>query len=175
MADTISKEHRSRVMASVRQMNTKPELLVRRSLHAQGFRFRLHDRSLPGSPDIVLPKHRAIVMVHGCFWHGHGCRRRSLPITNSDFWCAKIERNVARDAGVVTSLEAKGWRVLTLWECAVLSRADVRDHALAATCDWIKRGLPTSQIGRKDIVNWRRGACGSAAGKTSTSAISTPL
>jgi DNA mismatch endonuclease (patch repair protein) len=109
---------RSRIMRAVKPKDTKPELAVRRALHALGFRFRLHRRDLPGSPDIVLPRHRAVVLVHGCFWHQHdGCRHGVLPRTRRRYWRPKLRRNVARDAEVATALAALGWRVLVVWEC----------------------------------------------------------
>ena len=116
--DTVDPRKRSEIMASVRQRDTTPELRVRSILHRAGYRFRLHRRDLPGSPDVVLPKHRLVVFVHGCFWHRHaGCRRSTTPKANAEFWAAKFRRNVARDAQAVTDLEALGWRVVTIWEC----------------------------------------------------------
>lgn len=104
-------------MARVKQKNTAPELIVRRTLHSLGYRFRLHRRDLPGNPDIVLPKYKSIVLVHGCFWHGHSCPRGKRPGTNQDFWNAKLDRNIERDDEVVRSLKALGWHVLVVWEC----------------------------------------------------------
>lgn len=140
-------------MASVGQKNTKPELVVRRALHSFGFRFRLYEPTLPGHPDIVLPKHGAVIMVHGCFWHGHGCRRRALPSSNTDFWRSKIERNMHRDAVAVSELEDLGWRVLTLWECAILSNSETRAGSLASVFDWIRSDLPSRQVGRSDSLD----------------------
>ncbi|MBO9712470.1 very short patch repair endonuclease [Sphingomonas sp.] len=117
MADIVSKETRSRMMAQVRNKNTKPEMRVRRALHAAGFRFRLHRRDLAGRPDVVLPKYRTAVFVHGCFWHGHDCPRGKRPSSNAAFWAAKIETNIARDLAAVERLSAAGWRVETIWEC----------------------------------------------------------
>lgn len=109
---------RSRTMRAVTQKDTKPELRVRRRLHALGYRFRLHRRDLPGTPDIVLPRHKAVILVHGCFWHQHpGCRHAARPRTRQDYWLPKLDRNVARDARAIAALEALGWRVLVLWEC----------------------------------------------------------
>jgi len=117
-------------MRAVAQKNTKPELRVRRRLHALGFRFRLHRRDLPGTPDIVLPRHKAVILVHGCFWHQHpGCRRAARPRTRQGYWLPKLARNVARDAKTVAELEALGWRVLVLWECE-LRESKVLDAAL---------------------------------------------
>lgn len=105
-------------MASVRSKNTKPEMTVRSWLHRNGYRFRLHRKDLPGSPDVVLPKHRLAVFVNGCFWHQHdGCRKATLPKKNREEWRAKLLRNVERDREAVTALEDRGWRALVLWEC----------------------------------------------------------
>jgi DNA mismatch endonuclease (patch repair protein) len=122
MGDIVSPEVRRRMMASIRGRDTKPELAVRRLLHAHGLRFRLHVGDLPGRPDIVLPRHRAIVLVHGCFWHRHeGCRYASVPESNNEFWAAKFSANVARDRRVADALVASGWRLFTIWECEVRS------------------------------------------------------
>ena len=109
---------RSAQMALVRSRDTKPETRVRKALHAAGLRYRLHDRRLPGSPDLVFASRRLVVFVHGCFWHQHaGCAACRMPKTRQDFWRAKLEGNVTRDARQVTELEAQGWRVLVVWEC----------------------------------------------------------
>lgn len=111
-------EARSRIMRAIRKKDTKPELIVRRLLHAMGCRFRLHRRDLPGTPDIVLPRHRTAIQVHGCFWHQHaGCRHANLPRSRTSYWLPKLARNVQRDAHVEQELHALGWRVLILWEC----------------------------------------------------------
>ena len=130
----MSAATRSRMMAGIRGKNTKPELHVRRFLHRQGFRFRVHDKRLPGRPDIVLRKHRTVVFVHGCFWHQHsGCRFAYSPKSNRAFWGAKLQANVERDAVTEANLRALGWRVLTLWECEVdetrltVMAAEIRD------------------------------------------------
>jgi DNA mismatch endonuclease, patch repair protein len=107
-------------MAGIRGRNTVPEMVVRRTLHASGLRFRLHGRDLPGSPDIVLPRYRAVVFVHGCFWHRHrGCRYSTTPASNRAFWRKKFEGNVVRDIRQRRALRADGWRVFTVWECQV--------------------------------------------------------
>lgn len=113
---------RSRIMRAVRSKNTKPEIAVRRTLHALGFRFRLHRKDLPGSPDIVLPRWRAVVFVHGCFWHGHDCPKSTIPATRPEFWEAKFRRNIERDKQAKECLKAQGWRVVVLWECALVGR-----------------------------------------------------
>lgn len=105
-------------MARIRVQNTKPEVLLRKALWHRGFRYRLHDRSLPGTPDFVLPQFRAVVFVHGCFWHGHDCALFVVPATNTDFWMGKIDMNRERDRRALEALCAGGWRVCTVWECA---------------------------------------------------------
>ena len=118
MVDVFTPEKRSTIMASIKGGNTKPEVLVRRLLHSVGYRFRLHSDKLPGKPDIVLTKHRKIILVHGCFWHAHtGCRRAKLPSTNVRFWREKIERNQARDRRVIRKLRRMGWGVMVVWQC----------------------------------------------------------
>lgn len=106
-------------MAAIRGADTKPELMVRKSLHARGFRFRLHARDLPGRPDLVLPKHSAVIFVHGCFWHGHDCSLFRWPSTRKEFWEAKIGTNRERDARAAGLLSGDGWRVGEIWECAL--------------------------------------------------------
>ena len=119
MADTVEPSVRSRMMAAVKGRNTKPEVTVRRALHAAGYRFRLHRRDLLGCPDVVLPRHRLAVFVHGCFWHGHDCRRGRKPSSNVGFWDVKLARNVERDRAVAEALAAAGWVVETIWECSL--------------------------------------------------------
>jgi DNA mismatch endonuclease (patch repair protein) len=118
MADKISPERRSANMARIRGRDTAPELLVRRSLHAMGMRFRLQRRDLPGKPDIVLPRHRVALFVHGCFWHQHqDCSAGRLPKSNQEFWAKKLSGNASRDERVVAELNNLGWRVIIVWEC----------------------------------------------------------
>ena len=118
--DTISKAKRSWNMSRIKGRDTKPEIVVRRLLHGMGFRFRLQGRDLPGRPDIVLPKHRVVVMVSGCFWHRHrGCRYATTPATRRAFWKSKFEENVKRDRRVERMLRRLGWRVITVWECQI--------------------------------------------------------
>lgn len=112
-------EGRSRNMAAVRNKDTKPELYVRRRVHAAGFRYRLHRRDLPGRPDLVFPRFRLAVFVHGCFWHGHDCKRGKRPSTNTEFWEPKLEGNMIRDQRNVSSLEQARWGVFTAWECTI--------------------------------------------------------
>ena len=116
--DIVDRATRSRMMAGIRGRNTAPEVAVRRALHAAGFRFRLHRKDLPGSPDIVLPKHGVAILVHGCFWHRHpGCRFATTPASNPEFWRAKFAENVERDLRKRRQLRKLGWKVYTIWEC----------------------------------------------------------
>ena len=109
-------------MSRVKGKNTKPEMIVRRTAHALGYRFRLHRKDLPGRPDLVFPRLRKVVFVHGCFWHRHDCPRGTLPKTNSEFWQTKLSRNVERDARSIAALQAAGWNVLVVWECETKDR-----------------------------------------------------
>ncbi len=117
MVDVLSKTKRSERMRSIRSEDTKPEIRVRQALHASGFRYRLHDRRLPGKPDIVLPRWKTVILVHGCFWHGHRCKGSRIPSSNVDYWARKIARNETRDAANIAALGTLGWRVFVLWEC----------------------------------------------------------
>lgn len=119
MTDIVDKATRSRMMSGIRGRNTKPEMLIRSGLHRRGFRFRLHVRNLPGRPDIVLPKHRAIIEVRGCFWHAHGCGLSKIPSTREEFWEYKLASNRVRDLRNERTLSDLGWRVVVVWECAI--------------------------------------------------------
>ncbi len=134
MTDRLSPQARSANMSRVRSENTAPERRVRSLLHRAGYRFRLHPRDLPGSPDIVLPKWKTAIFVHGCFWHGHeGCRRSKLPSTRTEFWRAKIERNRARDRAATERLIALGYRVVTLWGCELRSDFSILSRVNSVT------------------------------------------
>ena len=119
MADTISPKDRSRVMSRVHGRDTRPELYVRRAIWAEGFRYRLHVRKLPGKPDMVLAKYNLAVFVHGCFWHHHGCAKDRRPASNREYWDRKLDGNAERDARHRTQLEELGWSVVTIWECGL--------------------------------------------------------
>jgi DNA mismatch endonuclease (patch repair protein) len=128
--DIVTPEQRSRIMRAVRQKDTKPELTVRRLLHAMGYRYRLHAAELPGKPDIVFRKHRTAIFVHGCFWHRHkGCKVATTPKSNTSYWVEKFNRNVARDAMTTQNLKAAGWRVIVAWECELGSTNKVAAKA----------------------------------------------
>ena len=138
MADVVSRAVRSRMMAGIRSKNTRPELLIRRELFARGYRYRLHVASLPGKPDLVFPKFRAVIFVHGCFWHRHGCFLFKWPSTNVAFWRAKILRNRFVDRRVFAQLRSAEWRILTIWECALkgASRKDI-DRVVKVAARWL--------------------------------------
>ena len=105
-------------MSRIKGKNTKPEMLVRRFLHANGFRYKLHDKTLPGKPDIVLPKYKTVIFIHGCFWHGHeGCKYYIVPKTRTEWWLNKINGNIANDEKALKALKKEGWKIITLWEC----------------------------------------------------------
>ncbi len=118
MSDVLTREQRSRCMAAIKGKNTKPEIAVRSLLHSLGYRFRIHDAKLPGKPDVVLPKYKTALFVHGCFWHMHKCRYGTVtPKTNAAFWAEKRKKTVGRDLIAVIALRKLGWRVFTVWEC----------------------------------------------------------
>lgn len=142
--DRLTPDQRSANMARVRGKDTAPELLVRRVAHRLGLRFRLHRSDLPGKPDLVLPRHRLVVLVHGCFWHRHpDCRRATTPSTRTEFWTRKFDATIARDARQRDELEASGWRVLTLWECELKDPAQLEARLRGAT-DGVREGADSS-------------------------------
>jgi len=127
--DKVGASKRSEIMRRVRSTDTRPELTVRRLIHAMGYRFRLHRRDLPGVPDIVLPRLRAVAFIHGCFWHGHACRAgRNRPASNVAYWERKLNRNRERDVRARLALRRLGWRVLTIWECELRDRAKLENR-----------------------------------------------
>jgi len=137
LADVVDAATRSRMMSGIRGKNTKPELVIRKALHARGFRYRLHCK-LPGKPDLCLPKYRAVIFVHGCFWHGHDCHLFKWPSTRPEFWREKIGRNRAVDAAAEAKLLTDGWRVAIVWECALKGRTRRVIEDIAQDCaDWL--------------------------------------
>ena len=141
MADVVTAAVRSRMMAGISGKNTKPELLLRKGLHAQGFRFRVHRRDLPGTPDIVLPRYRAALFAHGCFWHGHDCHLFKVPGTRTDFWLAKIARNQEVDCKAQEALAFAGWRQGVVWECALKGRTRLPPGDVIGLCTaWLRSG-----------------------------------
>jgi len=130
--DVFSREKRSQIMSRVSGKNTKPEIVVRSLLHKLGYRFRLHRKNLPGRPDITLPKHKKVIFVHGCFWHGHAvCSRSKRPSTNEEFWHEKLNKNIERDKKTVDALKKLGWDVLTVWTCEVKDTNELKIKLLS--------------------------------------------
>ena len=147
MPDIVDLQTRSRMMGAVRSRNTHPELVLRKALHARGFRYRLHVAGLPGKPDIVLRQYRAVILVHGCFWHGHDCHLFRAPQTRRQFWEVKIARNRERDAEVREKLGLEGWRCLVVWECALRGRARLGPSELVnGVSDWVTTGGPAAEF-----------------------------
>jgi len=135
------------MMSGIGGKNTRPERLIRSELHRRGFRFRIHYSNLPGKPDIVFPKHKAIITVHGCFWHGHHCHLFKWPSSNPEFWRNKIEENISRDSGNLEKYKAAGWRVLVIWECAVKGKSRLEPETLMNTIEeWIRSDDPFVEI-----------------------------
>ena len=129
--DTVSSLARSEIMRRVRSRNTKPEMQVRRMIHAMGFRYRLHSENLPGRPDIVFSSRHKAIFVHGCFWHGHNCEAAKLPASNVEYWRSKRDRNIARDRRSLRAISRNGWRALVVWECELRSPDYVRQKILS--------------------------------------------
>lgn len=144
MADFLSPEARSERMSRIRSKDTSPELALRKALHALGLRFRIHDKRLPGKPDIVLPRFKTVVLVHGCFWHRHGgCKVATTPKSNTAFWQEKFDRNIERDQRNVAALERLGWRVLVAWECELGSQRKAEAAALQLASELGHKPRPT--------------------------------
>lgn len=147
MVDVHDKESRSRNMSAIKSKNTKPEIQIRQWLHAAGFRFRLHRNDLPGRPDLVLPKYRAVIFIHGCFWHGHGCHMFKIPASRTDFWLEKIQSNRERDGRTIDQLLNSGWRVMTVWECSMRGGKRRSSHAITAEIsDWLQSDIPFASV-----------------------------
>jgi DNA mismatch endonuclease (patch repair protein) len=147
MTDIVASTVRSRMMAGIRGTNTRPEIIIRHGLHRCGFRYRLHGSGLPGKPDIVLTRWHSVVLVNGCFWHGHDCHLFRWPDSRRVFWRDKITRNRARDIEVKDALAAAGWRVLVIWECALKGRERrPLDDIVGEAAAWIRKGARTHEI-----------------------------
>ena len=136
--DTVDKTTRSKIMAKVGQKNTGPEKKLRKALHGMGLRYRLHDKKLPGSPDMVFPRFKAVLFVHGCFWHRHGCKSTTTPGDNVDFWNKKFEENLARDRRNIDSLHDYGWRVAVVWGCVPKGKNTDVGLVAATVRDWLE-------------------------------------
>lgn len=128
MTDMFTPEFRSALMARIHSADTSPEIELRRLLHALGYRFRLHRSDLPGKPDVVLPRHRAAILMHGCFWHGHTCKDGRRPRSNTDYWNSKLDRNHRRDKMNVVALRRLGWRCMVVWECQLKKKERLTDR-----------------------------------------------
>ena len=152
--DIVTPSVRSRMMSGIRCKNTKPELLIRKALFGKGFRYRLHDSSLPGKPDLVFPKYRAIIQINGCFWHGHDCLLFKWPSSRPDFWREKINGNRKRDIANNSELERMGWRVLTIWECALKGRGKLPFEKLVyITISWLNYSGSSMQLsGNRGVI-----------------------
>lgn len=150
MPDVHSPEARSRNMAAIRGTNTKPEILIRKALFRQGFRYRIHDKKLPGKPDIVLPKYKAVIFVHGCFWHGHNCSLFKVPKTRTDFWLTKIQSNRERDTRNQAALAELGWRIGVVWECSTKGPLKLSiDYIGCLISEWLKSNTERMNIGER--------------------------
>jgi DNA mismatch endonuclease (patch repair protein) len=147
--DTVDRQTRSRIMSSVGQKDTGPEMLLRAALHRAGLRFRLHDRTLPGSPDLVLPRFRSVVFVHGCYWHSHGCHRSTIPKSDTEFWLTKFRANKHRDKQNVQLLLEDDWRVMIVWECAITGKSAQSAAELTANVyAWLKSSMAYAEVTR---------------------------
>lgn len=141
MVDIVDIETRKRMMSGIKNKHTKIEIIVRKSLFAKGFRYRINDTNLPGKPDLVLPKHNAIIFIHGCFWHKHSCSLFRLPSSNQEFWHAKIDGNVARDIKTVNQLTATGWRIAVVWECSLRGKKSLGIKSVSNQLEtWLNSG-----------------------------------
>ncbi len=154
MADVVDQKTRSRMMSGIRGKDTKPELIIRKKLHALGFRYKLHDRKLPGKPDMVFPKYNAVIFVNGCFWHGHNCHLFKWPGSREEFWRKKITRTKEKDQENIEELLKRGWRVLQIWECAIKGKERLLlDKVIEDAVIWLKssqkrldiRGVPNNE------------------------------
>lgn len=147
MSDIVDPKTRSRMMGNIKGKNTKPEMAIRSALHRMGYRFRLHRKDLPGKPDIVLPKHHAVVLVNGCFWHGHFCHLFRWPKTREEFWREKILSNKKRDERNIEALLGNGWKVCIFWECSIRKQQDnAVQESLTNLVNWIEGSTPFKEI-----------------------------
>lgn len=138
MMDTVNPETRSRMMSGIRGKDTMPEIKIRRQLHRLGFRYRLHDRRLPGKPDLILKKYHAVIFIHGCFWHRHNCHLFKWPKTHSEFWKGKIDRNHENDLKALQNLQSSGWRVCIVWECSIKGAGKDIKAVTGIIARWLK-------------------------------------
>jgi DNA mismatch endonuclease, patch repair protein len=152
MTDVVNKATRSKMMSGIKCMNTKPEIQVRKLLHRAGFRFRIHVRALPGTPDIVLSRFHAVIFVHGCFWHGHSCHLFKWPGTRKEFWEQKIHRTIEVNRETVKKLQSSGWRIVIIWECALKGKKkQTWEKLLSSIEEWLQSGNQYKEI--KGIIS----------------------
>lgn len=152
MADIVSPEKRSQMMSGIKGKDTKPELLVRKALHRQGFRYVLHDKRLPGKPDLVFPKYKAVIFVHGCFWHGHDCHLFKWPKSRPEFWREKITKNRVKDLKVIEDITKSGWKILTIWECSLKGKLRLPlDDVIRCSSEWLRNGNHNIEISGNDL------------------------
>ena len=150
--DIVGSIVRSRMMSGIRSKNSRPELLIRKALYAKGFRYRIHSKLLPGKPDIVLSKYKAVIFVHGCFWHGHNCHLYRLPKSNTEFWAKKIARNKEIDSTSQAQLLINGWRVGVIWECAVKGKSRLNiENIIDTTEEWLNSSTLRLSIKGKPV------------------------
>lgn len=147
MADIVSPDKRSLMMAGIKGKNTKPEIVIRLALHKAGFRYRIHGKKLPGKPDMVFPKHKAVIFVNGCFWHGHDCHLFKMPSSRVEFWQTKIFRNKENDIRANAGLREAGWRIATIWECAIKGKTRIPLASIIEQCSrWLLSVDPSIEI-----------------------------
>lgn len=153
MVDVVSPAKRSEMMSGIRGKDTKPEMIIRKALHKRGFRYRVHYSGLPGKPDLVFPSRKAVIFVHGCFWHGHDCSLFKWPSTNKEFWKRKITENKKRDRKALSSLPKHGWRTLVIWECSLKGRARPDfDQTMKKLIEWLDSQEKFLEIGEDYIA-----------------------
>lgn len=152
MVDIVDKQTRSRMMAGIRGKDTKPEMIIRKALFARGFRYRLHDKKLPGKPDLVFPQYHAIIFINGCFWHRHNCHLFKWPSTRPEFWKNKINKNVEVDKKNYKKLKQDGWYILTVWECAIKGREKLSfEKMIEQIATWLEFGCKDNVIKGKRV------------------------
>lgn len=153
MADLVTPEKRSIMMRGIRGKNTAPELMIRRALHAAGYRYRIHDKKIAGNPDLIFPKYRAVIFIHGCFWHCHNCHLFKWPKSRTEFWTKKILSNRERDKKNIPSLQAEGWRTLVVWECALKGRTRLElGLIISQISNWLTGSEMNKEIMGKELT-----------------------
>lgn len=147
MVDVVDVQTRSRMMAGIKGKNTRPEMMIRKALHRLGYRYRLHSQTLPGKPDLIFPKFGAVIFVHGCFWHGHDCALFKWPSSRAKFWREKIEGNRSRDAKSSLKISESGWRILTIWECAIKGPTRrTQEEIVNVVVSWLETGVSNLEL-----------------------------